>query len=262
MLDLDDLDKARLFAPPMPGTGDALEFYHSMQVPGLGEVTGPWDLREALDLYLGRVAYAGSTVLDIGASDGFLPFEMEKRGATVVTLDIPCREATDQFPLPTPVPLEVQERVFAGRTRRRNTFWFGHRAWKSRVRLHECHVNRLDPRLTGFDVAVMGNVMQHLRDPIGVLLDLATRAQALVITEADWLNGTHDTRPVMELFTAFIAKGNRGSWFMVSPQLVEDILTHAGFSVVRDIHYQPYSDLSLKTTYPVRHYTVTATRVA
>jgi hypothetical protein len=121
-------------------------------------------------------------------------------------------------------------------------------------------VNRLDPRLTGFDVAVMGNVMQHLRDPAGALLDLATRAEALVITEADWLAGTHDTVPVMELFTAHIAKGHRASWFMVSPQLVEDLLSNVGFSVSRDIHHQPYADPNLKTTYPVRHYTITAKR--
>jgi O-methyltransferase len=263
VLDLDALDNAQLFARPADVTRDELEFYHSMQVPGLGEVMGSWDLRETLDPYLGRVDYAGAVVLDIGATDGFLPFEMEKRGATVVTVDFPCDALPDLFPLPTPLPPERRARWFDGLLRRRNAFWFSHKACGSRVRLHESHVERLDRRLTGFDVAVIGNVLQHLRDPVGVLLNLATRADTMVITEADWLNGTHDTAPVMELFTSNIAKGNRGSWFMVSPRLVEDLLSTVGFSVVaRDIHHQPYADPDLKTTYPVRHYTITATRTA
>jgi len=263
VLDLDALDKAQLFARPLDVTRDKLEFYHSMEVSGLGEVTGMWDLREALDPYLGRVDYAGAVVLDIGTTDGFLPFEMEKRGATVVTVDIPRDALPDLFPLPTPLPPESRAHVFDRLSLRRNAFWYSHRANGSRVRLHESHVDRLDRRLTGFDVAVIGNVLQHLRDPVGALLDLATRADTMVITEADWLDGTHDTAPVMELFTSFLAKGNRGSWFMVSPRLVEDLLTTAGFSIVaRDIHHQPYADPELETTYPVRHYTITATRTA
>jgi hypothetical protein len=261
MLDLEALDDARVFAQPVTVDGQETAFYHAMDVPGLGDVAGDWDLRADLDPYLGRVDYADAVVLDIGASDGFLAFEMEKRGATVVTVDLPRGAWPDLFPLDPPAPATTMARFLQRVAAHRNAFWFCHGAFGSRVRLHENHAHQLDRRLTGFDVAVMGNVLQHLRDPVGVLLDLATRADTIVITEADWLMGSHDTVPVMALFTSHIAQGNPGSWFMVSPQLVEDLLTLAGFSIVaRDIHQQPYADPILERTTPVRHYTITATR--
>ncbi len=255
MVDFDALDQAGLFARPPASAGAPAHFYHVMDVPGLGEVGGTWDLRSNLGVYLGRVAYAGKTVLDVGAADGFLAFEMEKRGARVVAIDLPADTAPDLFPLAgavAPAPNLVP--------RLRQAFWIGHRAFGSSVRLHESHVGRLDPRVTGFDVAIVGNVLQHLRDPIGAVLDVSARARTIVITEADWLAGTEDTRPVMTLFTESLRRGRRGSWYMVSPRLIEDILSLAGFTIEgRDIHEQPFTE-SPGTSYPVRHYTITATR--
>jgi hypothetical protein len=263
VLDLGALEEARLFAQPVAVNPRDVGFYHAMHVPGLGEVTGSWDLRADVPSYLGRVNYAGRAVLEIGTADGFLAFEMEKRGATVVTVDLPRNAWPDLFPLAPPLHADDRARFLEHVALRRNAFWFCHRAFDSRVRLHESHVGHLDRRLTGFDVVVIGNVLQHLRDPVGVLLELATRADTLVVTEADWSNGAHDTAPVMQLFTSHIATRNPASWFMVSPQLVEDLLSLTGFSITaRDIHHQPYADPILHTTYPVRHYTITATRTA
>ena len=259
MVDLDALDRAGLFAQPSEGASVPADFYHVMDVPGLGEVGGSWDLRSNLDVYLGRTSYAGRTVLDIGASDGFLAFEMEKRGARVVSIDLPIDGVSDVFPLAGGVGGAPAAPSLL--PRRRQAFWIGHRAFGSSVRLHESHAGRLDPRLAGFDVAIIGNVLQHLRDPIGVLLDVSARARTIVITEADWLAGTQDARPVMTLFTEHLRRGNRGSWFMVSPQLIEDVLSLTGFTIEgRDIHERPYTPAP-GNTYPVRHYTITATRL-
>ena len=260
MVDLEALDREGLFARPpeaAPVTPVASDFYHFMHVPGLGHVGGSWDLRSNLDIYLGRTSYAGKVVLDVGASDGFLAFEMEKREARVVSIDLPIDSLPDLFPLANGVG---HAPAAPNLHRRRHAFWVGHRAFGSAVRLHESHAGRLDPRLTGFDVAIIGNVLQHLRDPIGVLLDVSTRARTIVITEADWKAGTWDAFPVMTLFTEHIRRGHRGSWYMVSPRLIEDVLSLTGFTIEgRDIHEQPFTDSS-GNTYPVRHYTITATR--
>ena len=258
MVDLEALDHAGLFARYPEAAPVAADFYHVMHVPGLGDVGGTWDLRSNLDIYLGRTSYAGKVVLDVGASDGFLAFEMEKRGARVVSIDLPIDGVPDLFPLASG-PGNASARVHM-LPRRRQAFWVAHRAFRSSVRLHESHAGRLDPRLTGFDVAIIGNVLQHLRDPIGVVLDVSTRAQTLVITEADWKAGTEDASPVMTLFTEHLQRGNRGSWYQVSPQLIEDVLSLTGCTIEgRDIHQQPFTE-SLGNTYPVRHYTITATR--
>ena len=81
--------KDEIFATPLkvedPADGG---FYHTMEIPGHGLVTGQWDLRDGVDDYLGKVAFAGQRVLEIGPASGFLTFEMEKRGAEVVSVEV------------------------------------------------------------------------------------------------------------------------------------------------------------------------------
>ena len=63
----------------------------------------------------------------------------------------------------------------------------------------------------------------------------------------------------MTLFTEHLRRGHRGSWYMVSPQLIEDVLSLTGCTIEgRDIHEQPFTEAA-GNTYPVRHYTITAT---
>jgi hypothetical protein len=47
----------RLHVSPPQGIGLAdCDFYHSMIIPGVGEIIGLWDLRQTVDDYLGRIA--------------------------------------------------------------------------------------------------------------------------------------------------------------------------------------------------------------
>jgi len=69
-----------------PALGDCV-FYHSMDLPGLGSVEGQWDLRGRFDDYVGGVEVKGKTFLDVGAASGFLSFEAERRGASVISFD-------------------------------------------------------------------------------------------------------------------------------------------------------------------------------
>jgi hypothetical protein len=63
-------------------------FYHYMDLPGIGQVGDHWDLRPTIDEYLGRFDFRGKRALDVGAASGYLTFEMEKRGASVVSFDL------------------------------------------------------------------------------------------------------------------------------------------------------------------------------
>ena len=67
---------------------DECYFYHHMDLPGLDEVGKGWDLRETINEYLGGYDFRGKRVLDVGTASGFLTFEMEKRGAEVVSFDM------------------------------------------------------------------------------------------------------------------------------------------------------------------------------
>jgi 2-polyprenyl-3-methyl-5-hydroxy-6-metoxy-1,4-benzoquinol methylase len=73
-------------------------FYHTMDLPDVGTVTGSWDLRGRFDEYVGHVPLAGKTFLDVGTASGFLSFEAEKRGADVVSFDAASADVIDSFP--------------------------------------------------------------------------------------------------------------------------------------------------------------------
>ena len=220
MVDLETWDQRGLFSRRPADLSGAAHFYHTMDVPGRGLVTGLWDLRAGLEAYLGHVDYAGCTVLEIGPSSGFITFTLERRGATMVAVDLPVEGDRDLFPVSAKAVADHRRSEAPHRRAARNAFWIAHQAFDSRARLVEASVDDLDPGLTGFDVAIVCNVMQHRSDPVGMLLNLADRATTIVVTEADWLGGTNDAKPVMQLVTPSIRAGGLYSWFVVSPQLV------------------------------------------
>ena len=76
-------------------------FYHTMELPGRGVIEGrDWDLRGRVDEYLGNVDFAGQRVLEIGPASGFLTFEMEKRGADVISVEVTDEHGWDFVPYP------------------------------------------------------------------------------------------------------------------------------------------------------------------
>jgi hypothetical protein len=69
------------YASPRSPALHSCDFYHVMDLPGVGQVGGQWDLRGRVDDYLGHVELRGKRILEIGPASGFLTVEMEKRGA-------------------------------------------------------------------------------------------------------------------------------------------------------------------------------------
>src|SRR5436190_7409780 len=97
----DDKHTDFVFAQPRI-VADAIEcdFYHTMEIPGHGLVRGQWDLRGNVDEYLGNFDFAGKRVLEIGPASGFLTFELERRGAEVVAVDVGDQKPWDFVPYP------------------------------------------------------------------------------------------------------------------------------------------------------------------
>lgn len=166
------------FSPPRTVEHlDECRFYHSMDLPGAGTVEGPWDLRAGVDDYLGRVELAGKRVLEIGTASGFLCFTMERAGADVVAYDLSDRrEGWDIVPFGgRPDDDLVTERA-QGMRFINNAYWFAHRALSSRAQVAYGSVYELPATIGPVDVAVLGSVLLHLRDPFLAL------QRALVLT--------------------------------------------------------------------------------
>lgn len=208
----------------------AQRWYHTLELPGGVVTPGEYDLRGIV----GRLPWpdlAGSRCLDVGSRDGFYAFEMERRGAAeVVSLDLDDPDAID-FPGPRPPRDVVQAELDAGNA----AFELAREALGSRVeRLHRSVLDLREQDVGRFDVAVIGTLLLHLRDPVGALRALRGVTDALLVNEAvapapSALRG----RPMAEL-----APIDGPFWWLPNPAGLQRMVEAAGFAV--DERSRPY----------------------
>jgi len=128
---------------------------------------GEFDLRAVAARVPLPVDLTGKRCLDVGTRDGFWAFEMERRGASeVVGIDVGDTTKHD-WPLPRPVlPVTHRDALAAADM----AFGVAKEALGSQAQWRDVSVYDLDPEDVGtFDVAFLGTLLTHLRDPIGAL---------------------------------------------------------------------------------------------
>jgi tRNA (mo5U34)-methyltransferase len=143
-------------------------WYHTIDLaPGI-TTPGWFDLRPIVD----RMPWpevAGRRCLDVGTYDGFLAFELERRGAAeVVAVDV---EDHNDWDWPPDVRATGGENLarLAG-PEKSGGFRIAKEALGSSVKLQQTSVYDLDPATIGmFDVVVCGTLLLHLRDPLRAL---------------------------------------------------------------------------------------------
>ncbi len=143
----------------------ALEWYHTIELPGGVVTPGLFDLRPFLGHYPIPERLDGMRVLDVATFDGFWAFEMEKRGAAeVVCIDIGSFEELDLAP-------SVRRRMSAEDLRPTGAgFRLCHEALGSRVQRELCNVYDLSPeRLGTFDFVFLSDLLLHLNNPVRAL---------------------------------------------------------------------------------------------
>src|SRR3954454_3980928 len=87
----------------------AQKWYHTLEL-GNGLVTDGWfDMRPYVEHYGLPKRMDGMRVLDCGTWDGFWAFEMERRGAEVVALDVDHEWEYDSPPRRRPNPAEFPD---------------------------------------------------------------------------------------------------------------------------------------------------------
>jgi O-methyltransferase len=228
----------QIFAAPLKVEDPAeCDFYHTMEVPGHGLVTGQWDLRAGVDDYLGKVAFDGQRVLEIGPASGFLTFEMEKRGADVVSVEVTAEHGWDFVPYPA----GNLEELFVPRAkhmeRLKNSYWFSHAAHQSKAKVYYGDVYNLPATLGQFDIAVMGSVLLHCRDPLRIVEQCGNIARLLIIT--DIFHPDLEGTPVCRLLPArenFIWH----TWWQFSTQFFSQFVGVMGFTTTSNLTHQQY----------------------
>jgi 2-polyprenyl-3-methyl-5-hydroxy-6-metoxy-1,4-benzoquinol methylase len=209
-------------------------FYHRMELPGLGITPGDWDLRGRADDYLGQVELAGKRVLDVGTASGFLTFEMERRGADVVSFDAASAGLIQMMPFMNHAAWRDRANFLtdleADLVKRKNAYWLAHRVLGSRASACYGNVYDLPAALGEFDAVVVGQILVHLRDPIGALQSITDRCRdTLVIAEA-----IDPSQTPMQVFLGRAATGNPApTWWHLSLGLYQEILAMMGFGIDR-----------------------------
>ena len=164
------------------------EWYHIMEVPGIeGLTNGTFDCREDIDNIFGNLDFKNKKVLNLGPITGYLNFAAEKRGADVTSIDLGVDKNNLQrdwvYNVRKPWKKDMAE--FMERERkRRNAFWYAHKALKSKSKLIICHINNLPDELELHDIGIIFSVLTHIRDPYTALLRMCSHIkEKIVITE-------------------------------------------------------------------------------
>jgi len=213
-------------------------WYHTLDLAPDVTTPGHFDLRPIVDR-LPWPDVRGKRCLDVGTYDGFLAFELERRGAReVVALDIPDHRDWDW-------PVEIRDlgpeylAAVAG-PEKGVGFRIAREALGSNVEKVDMSVYDLDPgRLGTFDVVVCGSLLLHLRDPLRALEAIRSvcSGEFMSSEEVDLrLSVKHPRRAVARLD----GTGEMMQWWVPNVAAHKRMVFAAGFEILRSI--RPYSD--------------------
>ena len=211
-------------------------WYHSIDL-GDGLVTPGWfDLGPTVEK-MPWPDVRGKRCIDVGTWDGYLAFELERRGASeVVATDIEDHASWDW-----PAPLRARGAAYleslAGPERGRG-FEIAREALGSSVERELISIYDLSPeRLGTFDVVVCGSLLLHLRDPMGALEALASvcTGRLLSAEQIDLrMTVAHRRLPV-----AVVRPGDELQWWSFNAHAHERMIEESGFTIERSS--RPYA---------------------
>lgn len=232
-------------------------FYQTVDLPGLGLQRGDWDFRDTAWRYLGHVQVAGKRVLEVGPANGFFTQLLEAAGADVIAYELSPSDAWDAVPyggLLNDPRIEAQRRQLIGLN---NGWWLTHRLRSLKAQLYHGTIYELPAEIPAVDVATVGAVLLHLRDPfLGLQRVCALTRETVVVTELmpfaarppDWTG--HETEVPPDILAdqtsasmIFQPMGPDadafGTWWHLTPACVRQMLAVLGFgSAVTSFHIQ------------------------
>jgi tRNA (mo5U34)-methyltransferase len=198
-------------------------WYHTLELPG-GIVTDGWfDLRPYVGRYGLPVDMSGMRALEVGTWDGFWAFEMERRGAEVVALDLDDERDLDWPPRRRPSEYAEVKRGIG--------FELAREALGSKVERVVRNVYDATPEELGtFDLVFCGSVLIHLRDQLLALERIANLCAGTFISAEEY-----DRRAALlpGLYSRYMADRDAAVVFWLpSPRTWRRMMWSAGFDEV------------------------------
>jgi len=231
-------------------------WYHTMDL-GEGLVTpGMHDYRETIPAFQFPQDMSGLAALDVGSATGFFAFELERRGAQVVSVELPSLEQLDRFPGQTTAMLlkklaQMLEPIAAAQNGSpavpqsadqlyfsllEGPFRFCHRRLHSRVSRCYSTVYDLTQKLAGktFDWIFLGDILVHTIDPLRALAAVAPLCTGtLVLSQV--IPEEPAAHPAMLYVGGDDPPADDISWWWPNRLCFEQILKKLGFQTVCEV---------------------------
>ena len=215
-------------------------FYHTMDIPGHGTVEGEWDLRDNTDKYLGNFNFQGKRVLEVGTANGYLCFEMEKRGADVVAFDLSPEYQADIVPF---AQYNFQEAIPDMQNHMRhinNAYWLCHQAYQSKANVVYGEAYNIPQAIGPVDVSTFCAILLHIRDPFLAMQNaLRLTTETVIVSEPIWNWHIPDflfsflRREKNWGYAVYIPNAKliepRWVWWQLSPNIIKKFMAVLGF---------------------------------
>ncbi len=196
---------------------DRYYWYHTIDLPHGLVTPGLYDFRGCLGPFQFPEDLRGVTVLDVGSATGFFAFEFERRGARVVSVELPSLAKLDRFPGQSAeqsiakIGQMIAPRNVTGLTGYvkpytaeelylyllEGPFRFCQKLLESKVERCYSSVYDLAPESVGtFDYVFLGDILVHTLNPLQALAAVAPLCnKTLILSQV--MPDAGDGKPVM-----------------------------------------------------------------
>ena len=228
-------------------------WYHTIELRDGLVTPGFYDHRSSLSAFQFPTDMGGMSALDIGSATGFFAFEFERRGAEVVSVDVPSLADLDRFPGQT-VDQTVRkieamlaaghEPIAGGLTEQHcylnlleGPFQFCHGLLGSKVKRCYSTVYDLSPEKLGrggFDLVYMGDILLHTLHPLEALASAARLCRGTLVL-SQFIPEMNDDRPAMLYVGGDDPGADEISWWWPNRACLTEILKKLGFADVAEV---------------------------
>ncbi len=210
-------------------------FYHSFDLSNGVKIGGDWSIQTDIAGYQ-FPDMRGKRVLDLGPASGWFSFYLESLGADVTVLESRGYGDFDVYGVDRYTPPDrAPDRVVAGKSiwdgPHSPSFWAMHQILGSQVKfVNGKFYDAPELFAEPFDVVLACNILQHVRDPIGVLRAAHSVCRGVcVAVHQTWVD--HDDSPWPCAQYPFFHV-DRVSWAQPNKVLFEHWFKAAGFQSV------------------------------
>jgi SAM-dependent methyltransferase len=233
-----------------------------MELADAGVVHGDVDVRGVLNHYGFPGDMSGLKVLDVGRGSGFFSFEFERRGADVLSVDLP--NVLDKDFVGGEIVRSLVEERANGTAQaayadygQRTDFITAHRILNSKVRSLHCRAYDISPEMTNgqtFDLVFLGSILNHLANPIAALSAVRSVCKGRVIIE----NPFEPERPQHVPAARFVGRHAKGltTWWLPTISGMAEMLYAAGFGNVEIVSKR--FDVPFRNGTPLAHFAMRA----